>query len=150
MLSRIIVYNIHCVISDNLTLTQNHSSTWHTVSRELFCNIPSHLPKKRVSNFAPPISLSDELVIPFQLLQVIRASASPTLWLPSLNGRTFFNLADIIEHIYDYLVELERVKLYCDSVEQTTAIFEIGSLFASNLIKVVKKIRAGGMRNRLP
>lgn len=55
----------------------------------------------------------------------------------SLNGRTFFQLSDIIEHIQDYPVGLERVELYCDAVEQTAAIFEIGSAFASDLMKAL-------------
>lgn len=56
-----------------------------------------------------------------------------------LNGCIFFNLSDIIDHIHDYLVDLEYVKLYCNVIEQMAAIFEIGLFFALNLMKVVKK-----------
>ena len=73
------------------------------------------------------------------LSQAIRASASPTLLSFLLNGYTFLNFSDIINHIHDYPVGLERVELYCNVVEQTGAIFEIGSFFALNFIKVVKK-----------
>lgn len=65
------------------------------------------------------------------------ASVSPTMLSLSLNGRTFFQLSNIIEHIHDYPVSLERVELYCHAVEQTAAIFEIRSAFASDLMKAL-------------
>lgn len=71
--------------------------------------------------------------------QAIGASVSPTMLSLFLNGRTFFQLSDMIEHIHDYPVGLERMELYCDAVEQTAALFEIGSGFASDLMKAVKK-----------
>lgn len=60
------------------------------------------------------------------LVRVVRGfeismTRDPTLLSLSLNGHTFFNLSDIIEHIQAYPVGLERVELYTDVVEQTTA-----------------------------
>ena len=91
----------------------------------------------------PVINLQSMQMVPFSsvmsLFQPIRTAASPTLLSLLLNGRTFFNLSDIIDHIHDYPVGLERVKFYCDVIEQMAAIFEIRSFFASNLMKVIKK-----------
>ena len=73
------------------------------------------------------------------LFQAIKASTLLTLLFFLLNSHTFFKLSDKIKHIHNYLGSLEHVKLYCDLVKQTIAIFEIKSLFASNLIKAIKK-----------
>lgn len=50
----------------------------------------------------------------------------------------FFSILEIIEHIHDYPVGLERVELYCDTVKQTASIFEIESAFASDLMAMLK------------
>lgn len=57
----------------------------------------------------------------------------------SFNNYTFYKLSDIIAHIHDYPVGLQRTKLYCDVVEQAVGLFDIGSVFAAGLIKAVKR-----------
>lgn len=70
---------------------------------------------------------------PLSPVPPVPPSASPMLLSLSFNGYNFFPLSDIIAHITDYPVSLERVKLYCDVVEQTAAIFDIGSILAAGL-----------------
>lgn len=48
-------------------------------------------------------------------------------------------LSDILAHIRDYPEGEDRVALYLDVVKQVSNIFDLGSAFASGLIKVVKK-----------
>lgn len=73
------------------------------------------------------------------LSQAIRTSTFSILLFFLLNSCTFFNLSDMIDHIYDDFMGLMRINLYYNTVEQTTSIFEIGSFFMLNLIKVIKK-----------
>lgn len=57
----------------------------------------------------------------------------------SLNSHIFFNLSNIIKYIHNYLVDLDHIKIYYNIIKKMTIIFEIRSIFTSNLIKVVKK-----------
>lgn len=98
--------------------------------------------------------LFDEPVITLQFMQTVffssvislsqatGASASSTLLFLLFNDCTFFNLSDIIDHIYDYPIGFKCVNFYCNIVEQMAVIFEIGLFFASNLIKIVKKYKS--------
>ncbi len=116
-------------------------SSGRTFRRRLFFDASSPSPKNRVSTSAPPPISSVKSAIPLQLpsTHVPETAGSPRLLSLSFNGHTFYRLSDILAHINDYPIGLQRVELYCDVVEQTAAIFDIGSVFAAGLITAVKK-----------
>lgn len=51
------------------------------------------------------------------LSQAIGAFTSSILLFLLLHGHIFFNLLDVIDHIHNYLINLERVELYCNVVK---------------------------------
>lgn len=73
------------------------------------------------------------------LFKAIGVSTFAILLSLLFNNCTLFNLPNIIKYIYNYLVALECVKLYCNVLKQMTAIFDIRLFFVANLMKIVKK-----------
>ncbi len=116
-------------------------SLGRTFCRRLFFDASTPSPKNRVSISAPPPILSIKSAIPLQppSTHVPETAGSPRLLSLSFNGHIFYKLFDILTHINDYPVGLQRVQLYYDLVEQTAAIFDIRSVFAAGLITAVKK-----------
>lgn len=55
------------------------------------------------------------------------------------NGQIFYILSNILKHICDYPEDEKRMYLYLDIVKQVSNIFDLGSVFVTDLIKVVKK-----------
>ncbi len=109
--------------------------------RRLFLDASTPLPKNRVSTSVPsPISsIKSAILLQLSSTHVLKAAGSPRLLSLSFNGYTFYSLSDILAHINHYPIGLQRVELYYDVVEQTAAIFDIGSVFATGLITAVKK-----------
>lgn len=73
------------------------------------------------------------------LSQTIEAFASTILLFFLLNSCIFFNLSDIINHIYNYFIGFKYVKFYWNVIESIAVIFKIESIFLSNCIIVIKK-----------
>ncbi len=122
-------------------------SSGRTLRRCLFFDASSPSPKNRISTSAPPPISSVKSAIPLQppSTHVSKTAGFPRLLSLSFNGHTFYRLSDILAYINDYPVGLQRVELYCNVVKQTAAIFDIGSVFATGLITVVKKDKSWAM-----
>lgn len=74
---------------------------------------------------------------------------SLTLLFFLFNTCIFFNISNIIDHIHNYLINLERIKLYYNIIEQIAGIFEIESFLLLNHIKNVKNDKRGKTKNKL-
>ncbi len=122
-------------------------SSGRTLCWCLFIDAFTLLPKNRVSTSAPPPISSVKSVIPLQppSTHVPKTAESPRLLSLSFNSHIFYRLSDLFAHINNYPVGLQRVELYCNVVEQTAAIFDIGSVFAAGLITAVKKDKSWAM-----
>ncbi len=116
-------------------------SSGRNLRRRLFIHASTPLPKTRVSTSAPRPILSVKSAIRLQppSTHVPKTAGSPRLLFLFFNGHTFYRLSDILAHINDYPIGLQQVELYCNVVEQTAAIFDIGLVFVAGLITTFKK-----------
>lgn len=93
-----------------------------------FLDASTPLPKKRVLTSAPPPMSSIKSTIPLQsqFTYILEVAGSLRLLSLSFNEHIFYKLFDILAYINNYPIGLEQVELYCEVVEQTTVIFDIG------------------------